>query len=135
MPKAVLQKTSKLSTKTIDYLQRLRDVHKESEVATLLKPHYQYPLTNRVYAKVQYQRPNREPYDFDKRILRATQRTCINITKIPTATLTYLVNNFPKSKVSISKSNLLIPYTPVTQAIAQAYQVLPIDTIIEYDSV
>ncbi|KIO22922.1 hypothetical protein M407DRAFT_27567 [Tulasnella calospora MUT 4182] len=134
MPKAVLQKPSKLSARTKEYLQRLRDAHKEGEVATVLKPRYQYPTTNQVYTKVQYQRPDRRPYDFDKRILRTTQHTRIDITKCPHTTLAYLINNFPKSEVS-SKSYLLIPYTPVTQAISQAYQVLPIDTNIEYDSV
>ncbi|KIO21898.1 hypothetical protein M407DRAFT_28534 [Tulasnella calospora MUT 4182] len=128
-------KISKLSSKTIEYLQRLRNAHKEGEIAALVKPKYGYPKTNQVHTKFQYQRPDGKPYDFDKRILRTTQHIRIDITKCPNATLAYLVNNFPKSEVSISKSNLLIPYTPVTQAIAQAYQVLPIDTIIEYDSV
>ncbi|KIO18462.1 hypothetical protein M407DRAFT_31885 [Tulasnella calospora MUT 4182] len=135
MPKAVLQKSSKLSTKTIDYLQRLRDAHEEGEVATLVKPRYQYPKTNQVYAKVQYQQANGKPYDFSKRIIRATQHACIDITRCPYATLEYLLDNFPKAEISVNKSNLLIPYTPVTQAVTRAYQVLPVDTIIEYDSI
>ncbi|KIO24596.1 hypothetical protein M407DRAFT_26023 [Tulasnella calospora MUT 4182] len=135
MPKAVIQRTSKLSTKTIDYLQRLRDAHEEGEVATLVKPQYRYPKTNQVYAKVQYQQANGKPYDFSKRITRATQHARIDITKCPYAILEYLLDNFPRSEISFTKSNLLIPYTPVAQAIARAYQVLPIDTVIEYDSV
>ncbi|KIO15853.1 hypothetical protein M407DRAFT_34537 [Tulasnella calospora MUT 4182] len=134
MPKAALQKTQKLSSKTIEYLQRLRDTHEEEEVDTLLKPKYRYPKTNQVYAKVQYLQRNNQPYDFDKRILRATQHVHIDITKCPSATLVYLLNNFPKSEVSINKGNLLVPYTPVTQAISRAYQVLPIDTVIKYES-
>ncbi|KIO25098.1 hypothetical protein M407DRAFT_25531 [Tulasnella calospora MUT 4182] len=58
----------------------------------------------------------------------------IDITKCPCVTLKYLLNNFPKSEVSFTKSNLLVPYTPVTQAISRAYQVLPIDTVIEYNT-
>ncbi|KIO27589.1 hypothetical protein M407DRAFT_23134 [Tulasnella calospora MUT 4182] len=135
MPKAILQKSSKLSTKTIDYLQRLRNAHEEGEVATLVKPQYCYPKTNQVYAKVQYQQANGKPYDFSKQITRATQHARIDITSCPYATLEYLLNNFPKAEISVNKSNLLIPYAPVTQAIARAYQVLPVDTIIEYDSV
>ncbi|KIO19282.1 hypothetical protein M407DRAFT_31072 [Tulasnella calospora MUT 4182] len=134
MPKAVLQKTQKLSTKTIEYLQRLRDTHEEEEVIALLKPKHRYRKTNQVYAKVQYLRQDNQPYDFDKRILRATQHVRIDITNCPSATLIYLLNNFPKSEVSISKANLLVPYTTVTQAISRAYQVLPIDTVIEYES-
>ncbi|KIO18677.1 hypothetical protein M407DRAFT_31658 [Tulasnella calospora MUT 4182] len=133
MPKAALQKTQKLSTKTIDYLQRLRDTHEEGEVATLVKPQYRYPKTYQVYAKVQYQQRNGKPYDFNKRITRATQHARIDITKCPYATLEYLLDNFPRSEVSINKSYLLIPYTPVPQAISRAYQALPIDTIVEYD--
>ncbi|KIO33215.1 hypothetical protein M407DRAFT_18073 [Tulasnella calospora MUT 4182] len=135
MPKATIQRTSKLSSKTIDYLQILRNAHEEGEVAALIKPQYHYPKTNQVYAKVQYQQRNGEPYDFNKRVTRATQHARIDITKCPYATLEYLLDNFPKAEVSFTKTNLLIPYTPVAQAIDRAYQVLPIDTIIEYDSV
>ncbi|KIO24590.1 hypothetical protein M407DRAFT_26012 [Tulasnella calospora MUT 4182] len=134
MPKAIIQRTSKLSSKSINYLQRLCDAHEEGEVAALIKPQYHYPKTNQVYVKVQYQRANGKPYDFNKRINQATQHAQIDITKCPYATIKYLINNFPKSKVSVNKSNLLIPYTPVTQAISQAYQVLPADTVIEYDT-
>ncbi|KIO24118.1 hypothetical protein M407DRAFT_26475 [Tulasnella calospora MUT 4182] len=134
MPTAAIQKTSKLSSKTIEYLQRLRDAHEEGEVAALLKPQYRYPETDQVHAKVQYQQRNGKPYDFDKRILRTTQHVRIDITKSPNVTLAYLVNNFPKSEVSINKSNLLVPYVPVAQAIDRAYQVLPIDIVIEYES-
>ncbi|KIO30086.1 hypothetical protein M407DRAFT_20753 [Tulasnella calospora MUT 4182] len=118
MPKAAVQGTSKLSSKTINYLQRLHDAHEEGEVAALIKPQYHYPKTNQVYAKVQYQQCNGKPYDFDKRVTHATQHTHINITKCPYATLEYLFNNFPKAEVSFTKLNLLIPYTPVAQAIA-----------------
>ncbi|KIO18678.1 hypothetical protein M407DRAFT_31659 [Tulasnella calospora MUT 4182] len=113
MPKAVIQRTSKLSSKSINYLQRLCDTHEEGEVAALIKPQYHYPKMNQVYVK----------------------HARIDITKCPYATIEYLINNFPKSEVSVNKSNLLIPYTPVTQAISRAYQVLPVDTVIEYDSV
>ncbi|KIO29704.1 hypothetical protein M407DRAFT_21127 [Tulasnella calospora MUT 4182] len=81
MPKAAAQSTSKLSSKIIEYLQRLRDAHEEGEVAALVKPQYHYPKTNQVYAKVQYQQRNGKPYDFNKRITRATQHARINITK------------------------------------------------------
>ncbi|KIO16685.1 hypothetical protein M407DRAFT_33670 [Tulasnella calospora MUT 4182] len=113
MPKAVIQRTSKLSAKTIDYLQRLRDAHEEEEVATLIKPQYRYPRTNQVYAKVQYQQANGKPYNFSKRITCATQHARIDITKCPYATLEYLLDNFPRSEISFTKLNLLIPYTPV----------------------
>ncbi|KIO27590.1 hypothetical protein M407DRAFT_23137 [Tulasnella calospora MUT 4182] len=134
MPKAVIQKSSKLSAKTKEYLQKLRDAHDEGEVSKLLEPKYHYPKTNQVYAKVQYQQCNREPYDFNKQIIRATQHTRIDITRCPHATIEYLLDNFPKSEISFTKSNLLVPYTPNTQAISRAYRVLPIDTIIEYES-
>ncbi|KIO26353.1 hypothetical protein M407DRAFT_24320 [Tulasnella calospora MUT 4182] len=134
MPKAALQKTQKLSSKTIEYLQRLRDTYEEEEVTALLKPKHRYPKTNQVYTKVQYLRRDNQPYDFDKCVLCATQHARIDITKCPSTTLVYLLNNFPKSEVSISKANLLVPYTPVTQAISRAYQVLPTDTVIEYES-
>ncbi|KIO20916.1 hypothetical protein M407DRAFT_29470 [Tulasnella calospora MUT 4182] len=135
MPKAFVQKTSKLSPKTNEYLQRLRDIKEEAEVLALIEPQYQYPSTNQVYTAVHYIQPNEKPYDFTKRRIKATQHACIDITHCPSATLAYLIDNFPESEISFTRTNLLVPYTPVTQAIARAYQVLPIDTVAEYDSV
>ncbi|KIO25447.1 hypothetical protein M407DRAFT_25249 [Tulasnella calospora MUT 4182] len=135
MPKASIQKTSRLSPKTNEYLQRLRDIKEEYKVIALIEPQYQYPSANQVYTAVHYIKPNGKPYDFTKRKAKATQHTRIDITHCPSTTLAYLIDNFPKSEVSFTRTNLLIPYTPVTQTIARAYQVLPIDTVVEYDSV
>ncbi|KIO18607.1 hypothetical protein M407DRAFT_31745 [Tulasnella calospora MUT 4182] len=135
MPKASIQKTSRLSPQTNEYLRRLRDIKEEYEVIDLIEPRYQYPSTNQVYAPVRYLQPNGRPYDFTKRKAKATQHARIDITNCPSATLAYLIDNFPESEISFTKTNLLIPYTPVTRAIERAYQVLPFDTVAEYDSV
>ena len=136
MPKAPrLQIESRLSPSTQEYLQQLRNLKEEFEVLDLIEPQYEYPETNQVYVPVVYTKANGKPYNFKKRIAKATKHTRIDITFCPSETLAYLIDNFPESDISFTRTNLLIPYVPTTQALERAYQVLPIDTVPEYDSV
>ncbi|KAG8898058.1 hypothetical protein FRC00_003425 [Tulasnella sp. 408] len=134
MPKVPqLQKESRLNPSTREYLKNLRNIKEEFEVNSLIKPQHKYPRTNQVYVPVVYLKPNGQPYSFRKRIAKATHHSRIDITHCPPATLAYLIDNFPESDISFTNTNLLIPYVPTSEAITRAYQVLPIDTVIEYD--
>ncbi|KAG8942775.1 hypothetical protein FRC04_003506 [Tulasnella sp. 424] len=130
-----LQETSRLSPKTNEYLQRLREIKEEQQVLDLIEPQYQYPITEQVFKPVEYYATNGKPYNFKKRIAQATKHTRIDITDCPSATLAYLIDTFPESDISFSCTNLLIPYVPTTSSLLRAYQVLPADTIAEYDRV
>src|ERR1700753_4004304 len=111
MPKAPrIQETSRLSPKTNEYLQRLREIKEEQQVLDLIEPQYQYPITEQVFTPVEYYATNGKPYDFKKRIARATKHTRIDITDCPSATLAYLIDTLPESDISFSCTNLLIPY-------------------------
>ncbi|KAG8921823.1 hypothetical protein FRC01_014874 [Tulasnella sp. 417] len=138
MPKAYAirpQDPTRLSQKTALYLQRLQDIKEEHQVLDLIEPQYQYPVTPKVHTPVIYLGKDNKPYDFKKKATRATRRTRIDIAHCPPATLAYLIDNFPESDVSFSHTNLLIPYVPTTETLARAYQVLPIDTTAEYDTI
>ncbi|KAG8928456.1 hypothetical protein FRC01_005934, partial [Tulasnella sp. 417] len=137
MPKAYAirrQDPTRLSQKTALYLQRLQDIKEEHQVLDLIEPQYQYPVTPKVHTPVIYLNKYNKPYDFKKKATRATQHTRIDITHCPPATLAYLVDNFPESDISFSRTNLLVPYIPTNEALTRAYQVLPTDTTAEYKS-
>ncbi|KAG8940952.1 hypothetical protein FRC04_004866 [Tulasnella sp. 424] len=135
MPKIPrIQETSRLSPKTNKYLQRLQEIKEEQQVLDLIEPQYQYPITEQVFKPVEYYTTNGKPYNFKKRIAQATKHTRIDITDCPSATLTYLIDTFPESDISFSYTNLLIPYIPTTSSLLRAYQVLPADTVVKYDS-
>ncbi|KAG9020597.1 hypothetical protein FS837_008059, partial [Tulasnella sp. UAMH 9824] len=134
MPKAPrLKEESQLSPSTLEYLQRLRNIKEEFEVLDLIEPQYEYPVTAQVFTPVVYLKANGAPYNFRKRISKATKHSCIDITHCPPETLAYHLDTFPGSDISFTRTNLLIPYVPTTKAIARAYKVLPVDTVIEYE--
>ncbi|KAG9033066.1 hypothetical protein FS837_002554, partial [Tulasnella sp. UAMH 9824] len=133
-PKAPqLQEESQLSPNTLEYLHRLRNIKEEFEVLDLIEPQYEYPVTAQVFTPAVYLKANGAPYDFRKRISKATKHSCIDITHCPLETLASLLDTFPASDISFTRTNLLIPYIPTIKAIARAYKVLPVDTIIEYE--
>ncbi|KAG8901162.1 hypothetical protein FRC00_008615 [Tulasnella sp. 408] len=132
MPKVPRRQVeSKLSPSTLEYLENLRNIKEETEVNNLIEPQHKYPRTDQVYVSVIYVKANGQPYNFRRRIAKTTHYSCIDITHCPPATLAYLINNFPESDISFTGTNLLIPYVPTKEAIARAYKVLPVDTVIE----
>jgi len=126
---------SKWGSATLHYLQQLRDTKEEKEVLDLLEPEYEYPVTNKVYRPVTYLKRSGKPYNFERRIAKATKHTAIDITYCPPATLAFLIDAFPGADISFSRTNLLIPYVPTTEALKRAYQVLPVDTVAKYHSI
>ena len=129
------QDNSQFSQRTQEYFQQLQNIKEEQQVLDLLEPQYEYPETDQVYHPTVYLDRNGKPYNFEKRISKATKFTLIDITDCPPETLAYLLDLFPESDISFSRTNLIIPYVPVLESLKRAYEVLPIDTVAEYRSI
>ncbi|KAG9026844.1 hypothetical protein FS837_004492 [Tulasnella sp. UAMH 9824] len=112
MPKAPrLQEESQFSPSTLEYLQRLRNIKEEFGILDLIEPQYEYPETAQVFTPVIYLKANGAPYNFRKRISKATKHSHINITHCPPETLAYLLDTFPESS-NILYTGLAIDNVP-----------------------